>query len=533
MGGRLADIQARLRALLRPMAVPGWILVALGIVRGLPEVKADWDFWADVVQSSLQFLPMIGELLKSPYLSLVLTMAGLVYLGFIVRRPVHIHHMPLQTQTAPQASLSMVVHRAKKFMPIHEGIAHVAARIGDTEQNDFFAASRKALRQHALDGTLRMRGRKQIDGPAGRSHFRDVEEDIPKSYWADTVLNYLTIDPQCNEARQTQPENAAAWGPKGILASNSYAALRAYWPDVAALWPTAATASLKWLGLNEGIDAFCDPELVSRRNRYREIFTSACDKTHQIEKGMRDLVQAVPGGSWEGRQDDLKKYNELRERLERISSLAVHAETGLCDTWNELRDDIVQKLISGALAAQGFGEPYAAGKTEIQIKPSEWRVLTVNPPAGTAVKKTDPTVIYSGVQIAQAIVSPNATERARVERSDQPDWPLGEALLWLWEHVRTLPKYAPYVERFEASPDTMMGKVAQLAFNRADPPIPLYGVYPPRTVTDLIPPDHVDEWEFSNDASELSNKWWEPSQRYTNLRVKRSDIENRLKAMSE
>ena len=105
--------------------------------------------------------------------------------------------------------------------------------------------------------------------------------------------------------------------------------------------------------------------------------------------------------------------------------------------------------------------------------------------------------------------------------------------MWLWERIRELPKFEPYVENYEADPETMMGKVARMAFKHANPKLPLYGIYPPRTTLDLIPPDDVEGWEFSDDASELFNKWWNPKQRYINLLVKRPDIENRLQEMSK
>ena len=117
--------------------------------------------------------------------------------------------------------------------------------------------------------------------------------------------------------------------------------------------------------------------------------------------------------------------------------------------------------------------------------------------------------------------------------TDEPNWPLPDALLWLWEHIRKIQKYESYVEHYEAKPTTMMRKIAQLAFNHAEPQIPLYGINPPRTVMDLIPSDHIDGWEFSDDASELFDKWWATDRRYINLRVRRIDIENRLKKMSE
>ena len=82
----------------------------------------------------------------------------------------------------------------------------------------------------------------------------------------------------------------------------------------------------------------------------------------------------------------------------------------------------------------------------------------------------------------------------------------------------------------------MPGIIAQVIFNAADPPIPIEGISPPRTVMEVIPADKAAGYGFSDDAAELFD-WFdedkppEQRRRYINLRVKRIDIERRIKDM--
>jgi hypothetical protein len=107
---------------------------------------------------------------------------------------------------------------------------------------------------------------------------------------------------------------------------------------------------------------------------------------------------------------------------------------------------------------------------------------------------------------------------------------LSESVMWVYEKVRRLPKFASYLAIYESSPTTLPSAAAQLVFNHASPRIPIYGVYPPRTVVDEIPADHAAEWRFSDDASELFDQW-NPERRYKNLKVKWSDILRRTRAL--
>jgi len=168
--------------------------------------------------------------------------------------------------------------------------------------------------------------------------------------------------------------------------------------------PKNPDGAFDWKGLLEAVNAFCDPELVWRRNKYIQTIENSTERSHEIEREMQTLYDAAPGGGFRNRPDEEKKYNELRERLERFATLKSFSETGLRDYWELLRGDLGQKLVSGDLIAKGYAEPYKGGSDEVLIKASEWRMLTVSPYDGTAMKKIGlPSIVYSGVEIARPI----------------------------------------------------------------------------------------------------------------------------------
>lgn len=135
------------------------------------------------------------------------------------------------------------------------------------------------------------------------------------------------------------------------------------------------------------------------------------------------------------------------------------------------------------------------------------------------------------------------------EAEDQPEFlNLCDAAVDAWERIRKLPEFdepppsSPQFdsrrEYYEAEPAKMLGIVAQVIFNSADPPIPIKGISPPRTVMEIIPADKAAGYGFSDDATELFD-WYdkdkppEQHRRYISLQVKRADIERRVKAIEE
>jgi hypothetical protein len=236
-----AKLRSRLAILFTPASWPGWASVMLGAFNYIPDWKSRWDFWSALV-ASYTGIPVIADWLQSPYLGLALIVCGLVYL-VAVTRPRHVHHVEVHAPEAvPKASVSMVVHSAhcERDTPINEAIAHVSATIGDTEQ--YSPSARLAIRQRALDGSLHIRGRKEAnDGNSNQTSFSAVYTEIPRDYWANSVISVVawSNDPSFISGCQTQPETAAAWHPTDyLLAKNHYADLRVNMDEVRSLWPT-------------------------------------------------------------------------------------------------------------------------------------------------------------------------------------------------------------------------------------------------------------------------------------------------------
>ena len=138
-------------------------------------------------------------------------------------------------------------------------------------------------------------------------------------------------------------------------------------------------------------------------------------------------------------------------------------------------------------------------------------------------------------------------KRTATTSNDQPEFiNLRDAVIDAWECIRNLPQFndpPPSLPQFdslreyyEADPGKMPGIIAHVIFNAADPPIPIKGISPPRTLMETIPADKAAKYGFSDDATELfdwfdEDKPSEQRKRYINLQVKRADIERRIKDM--
>jgi hypothetical protein len=127
--------------------------------------------------------------------------------------------------------------KEQHLVPIHKAIDHIAKCIDDSVTKDCFVATRSALRQHASDGTIRMRGRKQIDDPIENMAFSEAETDIPKDYWAISTIGPLAVGPDFLDGGHTFPEPVNAWGRKGLNEKKGYSRVRVDWDDIIKLWP--------------------------------------------------------------------------------------------------------------------------------------------------------------------------------------------------------------------------------------------------------------------------------------------------------
>jgi len=67
--------------------------------------------------------------------------------------------------------------------PLWKAVQHVAVCIGEATDARYFPRARAALRQKALDGKLKIRGKKQLQ--AGTNNFDSVYTDVPLRYWEE------------------------------------------------------------------------------------------------------------------------------------------------------------------------------------------------------------------------------------------------------------------------------------------------------------------------------------------------------------
>lgn len=123
--------------------------------------------------------------------------------------------------------------------PIARAVAHVRGAINDLNHEKCFPETLKAIRQAALDGKIKIRGRREIDtGPS--TTFSDVRSDIPSDYWKVSTIGAMATDEKYSTDTHTNPETAYAWGPKGIYEKNRYTDLAVNMQEIKSVWPGEA-----------------------------------------------------------------------------------------------------------------------------------------------------------------------------------------------------------------------------------------------------------------------------------------------------
>jgi hypothetical protein len=140
---------------------------------------------------------------------------------------------PAEEDEAPE-------QQEEHLVPIHEAIDHIAKCIDDSVTQDCFSAARGALRQHASEGTVRMRGRRQIDDPTKDMAYSEAETQIPKDYWTISTIGPMAVDANFLDSGHTFPEPVNAWGRRGLFEKKGYSRVRVDWDDIVKLWPGTA-----------------------------------------------------------------------------------------------------------------------------------------------------------------------------------------------------------------------------------------------------------------------------------------------------
>ena len=125
---------------------------------------------------------------------------------------------------------------ASPWVPLWQIIERIASAIEDSRELEHYARTRGWIRQAALDGQLRIRGRHEIESAGqDRTNFSDVYIDIPSAYWKHSVIAVFATGATFEADRHTSPETVYAWGPKGLYETNCYAGLQLNSDDVSQL----------------------------------------------------------------------------------------------------------------------------------------------------------------------------------------------------------------------------------------------------------------------------------------------------------
>lgn len=114
--------------------------------------------------------------------------------------------------------------------PIHEAIMYVARRTGDNDDQSCFETTRRSLRQAGLDGEIKFRGRKELEGMPG--YCEDIHSWITQSYWSDHVLNDVATYPVSESFDHTQASDL-----KTELHRNRYWTVRVNMDEIKKKWP--------------------------------------------------------------------------------------------------------------------------------------------------------------------------------------------------------------------------------------------------------------------------------------------------------
>jgi hypothetical protein len=125
---------------------------------------------------------------------------------------------------------------ASPWVPLWRIIERIASAIGDSQELEHYARTRLCIRQAALNGRLRIRGRHEIESAGqDRTNFSDVYTVVPAVYWKHSVINFLATGATYESDRHTGPETVYAWGPKGLNETNCYTGLQLNSDDVSQL----------------------------------------------------------------------------------------------------------------------------------------------------------------------------------------------------------------------------------------------------------------------------------------------------------
>jgi hypothetical protein len=104
------------------------------------------------------------------------------------------------------------------WVPLWRIIEWIASAIGDSRELEHYARTRLCIRQAALDGRLRIRGRHEIERVGqDQTNFSEVYSEIPSAYWKHSVINALATGATSEGGRHTNPETAIPGGQRVFM----------------------------------------------------------------------------------------------------------------------------------------------------------------------------------------------------------------------------------------------------------------------------------------------------------------------------
>jgi len=164
------------------------------------------------------------------------------------------------------------------------------------------------------------------------------------------------------------------------------------------IWPhLQAGAGDAWKAAPEAIEGFAESDLIASRDKWKQNLEEALLYGHEAEDKVAALIKKM-GGSILG-TDDTRELNLNRRKLEVAAIQSDMAKDELRRAWDALRFDVHAKLMNGNLVAKAFRVPHVGGSPEVEILPSEWRILTLQNVTSEASSKTSSAPLYTGIVI--------------------------------------------------------------------------------------------------------------------------------------
>ena len=190
---------------------------------------AQW-IWAIIAPSS-GVAAMIAYFTHEPLwfrLSLIFVLAAIIALCLLAGT---IWLNELRRRKAVESGLNPSVSKIEEI-PIWQAIAHVARVIGDHDENKCFEKARNQIRQAAVDGRIKFRGRAELRPPHKPGFHSAIWTEIPESYWIKAEINALASGELFQEHDHTMQESFEVNGFR-----NRYWTLLARESDIEREWP--------------------------------------------------------------------------------------------------------------------------------------------------------------------------------------------------------------------------------------------------------------------------------------------------------